>query len=36
MWKWLVENHPILYEVIEWSILAFALAAFIIGLIVYM
>lgn len=29
MWHWLEENHPVLYEVIQWGILALALAALI-------
>ena len=29
MWNWLKENHPIIYEVIQWGILAIAIIALI-------
>ena len=29
MWTWLKENHPVIYEVIQWSILVVAIAALI-------
>lgn len=31
MWHWLKENHPVLYEVIQWGILALAILALIFG-----
>ena len=30
-WHWLAENHPVLYEVIQWGILALAILALIFG-----
>nr|DAG30807.1 MAG TPA: hypothetical protein [Caudoviricetes sp.] len=29
MWLWLKENHPIIYEVVQWSVLAMAVAALV-------
>lgn len=26
-WKWLYENHPVVYETIEWAVLFIALLA---------
>lgn len=31
MWSWLKKNHPNLYEVIQWGVLALALAALIVS-----
>lgn len=28
-WHWLAENHPVLYEVIQWGILVLAVLALI-------
>ena len=33
MWQWLQKNHPIVYEVVWWSVDAMALAAIIISII---
>lgn len=33
MWHWLKENHPVLYEVIQWGILALATAGLVINAI---
>ena len=27
MWSWLEENHPVIYEVIQWSIIAMSAIA---------
>lgn len=35
VWKWLIKNHPVLYEAIEWGVLALAGAAFGISVILY-
>lgn len=29
MWRWLEKNHPIIYEMVQWSILGLAIAALI-------
>ena len=34
MWQRLEENHPVLYEVIQWGILAIASTALVIDIIV--
>ena len=26
MWAWLKENHPVIYEVVQWGVLAMAVA----------
>lgn len=32
MWNWLEKNHPVLYEVIQWGVLALGIAAIIIDI----
>lgn len=34
MWSKLKENHPIVYEVIQWSILGMAVAALILNILI--
>ena len=29
MWLWLKENHPIIHEVVQWAVLAIAVAALV-------
>lgn len=33
MWHWLKENHPVLYEVIQWGLLVVSLIALVIAMI---
>ena len=30
-WHWLKENHPVLYEVIQWAILGMGIAAIVLN-----
>lgn len=34
MWSWLKENHPVIYEVIQWSILGMSAIATGISLVI--
>lgn len=29
MWQWLKNNHPVVYEVIQWAVLVIAIVALI-------
>lgn len=33
MWSWLKENHPVAYEIAQWSVLGIAVATLLHGYI---
>lgn len=34
MWTWLKENHPVIYEVVQWGVLAMAVVALVNSLVI--
>lgn len=34
MWQWLMENHPVIYEVVQWSILGMAIIALVLRVLI--